>query len=107
MAAAQTKEHEEDKHTGMQEKNKKRKKRKEKRNDKYFVGSKPQKQARKSYSRRLHSNKSFRLCYKTKPRPDLVLVLYTRTYSKYISARFSDLHLKFIENSNSDTIAMR
>ena len=37
-----------------------RKERKEKRK----VGSKAQKHARKSYSRRLHSNKSSRLCYK-------------------------------------------
>ena len=50
----------EDKHIRMQEKNKKTKKRKEKRK----VGSKAQKQEEKSYSRRLHSNKSSRLCYK-------------------------------------------
>ena len=50
MAAAQTKGHEEDKHTGMQAKNKKIKERKTK-------GRKQaQKQARKSYSRRLHGN---------------------------------------------------
>ena len=47
------------KHTGMQEI-----KRKEKKNEKRKVGSKAQKQARKSYSRRLHNNKSSRLCYK-------------------------------------------
>ena len=57
MAAAQTKGHEEDKHTGMEGK-------KEKKNEKRKVGSKAQKQARKSYSRRLHSNKSSRLWYK-------------------------------------------
>ena len=61
MAAAQTKGHEEDKHTGMQEK---KKEKREKKNEKRKVGSKTQKQARKSYSRRLHSNKSSRLCYK-------------------------------------------
>ena len=58
MAAPQTKGHEEDKHNGMQEKN--RKERKEKRK----VGGKAQTQARKSYSRRLHSNTSSRLRYK-------------------------------------------
>ena len=42
MAAAQTKGHEEDKHTGMQEKNKQQK------NEKRKLGSKAQKQARKS-----------------------------------------------------------
>ena len=36
----------------------------EKKNEKRKVGSKAQKQARKSYSRRLHSNKSSGLCYK-------------------------------------------
>ena len=60
MAAAQTKGREEDKHTGMQGK----KIRKRKENEKRKVGSKAQNQARKSYSRRLHSNKSSRLCYK-------------------------------------------
>ena len=59
MAAAQTKGHEEDKHTGMQQI------RKEKKNEKRKVGSKALlKQARKSYSRSLHSSKSSRLCYK-------------------------------------------
>ena len=48
MAAAQTKGHEEDKHTEMKGKQI-RKERKEKRR----VGSKAQKQARKSYSRRV------------------------------------------------------
>ena len=38
--------------------------RKEEKNEKRKVGSKAKKQARKSYSRRLHSNKSSRLCYK-------------------------------------------
>ena len=47
MAAAQTKGHEEDRHTGMQGKNKKRKKTK---NVKRKVGSKAQTQARKLYS---------------------------------------------------------
>ena len=62
MAAAQTKRHEEDKRTGVQEK--KRKHRKEKRK----VLSKVLKQASAtSYSRRLHSNKSSRLCYNAKP----------------------------------------
>ena len=60
MAAAQTKGHEEDQHTEMQGE----KIRNEKKNEKRKVGSKAQKQARKSYSRRLHSNKSSRLCYK-------------------------------------------
>ena len=46
MAAAQTKGHEEDKHTRMQEKNKIRKKRKTK-NEKRKEGSKAQKQASK------------------------------------------------------------
>ena len=36
----------------------------EKKYEKRKVGSKAQKQARKSYSRRLHSSKSSRLCYK-------------------------------------------
>ena len=61
MAASRTKGHEEDKHTGMQEK---KQEKKEKKNEKRKVGSKAQKQARKSYSRRLHGNKSSRLCYK-------------------------------------------
>ena len=42
MAAAQTKGHEEDKHTGMKEKRKK-----EKKNEKRNVGSKAQKQSSK------------------------------------------------------------
>ena len=58
MAAAQTKGHEEDKHSGMKAKSKKIKE-----NEKRKVGRKAQKkQARKSYSRRLDSNKSSRLC---------------------------------------------
>ena len=44
MAAAQTEGHEEDKHTGMQEK---RKEKKEKKNEKRKFGSKAQKQASK------------------------------------------------------------
>ena len=44
------------------EKNEKRKKKKQKNK----VGSKAQKQARDSYSERLHSNKYSRLCYKAK-----------------------------------------
>ena len=52
MAAAQTKGNEEDKHTGMQEKNKKETKNE---NEKKEARHKS-KQARKSYSRRLHSN---------------------------------------------------
>ena len=51
MAAAQTKGYEEDKHTGMQG----NKIMKENKNEKRKVGSKAQKQARKSYSGRLHS----------------------------------------------------
>ena len=47
MAAAQTKGHEEDKHTGMQEK---KNEKEEKKNEKRKVGSRAQK-ARKSYSR--------------------------------------------------------
>ena len=42
----------------------KKQEKKENENEKRKVGSKAQKQARKSYSRRLHSNKSSRLCYK-------------------------------------------
>ena len=97
MSAAQTKEHEEDKHTGMQEKIRK-------------VWSKAKK--KKTYSRRLHSNKSSRLyyneyqvIYQTIPwswKSTSSLQQYVRTL--YVGSEFAPLRLSrlvFVLNCTS------
>ena len=73
----------------MQGKNKKRK---EKRKRK--VGSKAQKQARKSYSRRLHSNKSSCLCYKAENLATLsaIFLLSSATVSSVTAAAVEPPH---------------